>query len=58
LYDVYARCEYRLPDGARLPGDADADASELLDQAQATVRERLDTPLAEIFPPPPRSDQE
>jgi membrane protein len=58
LYDVYARCEYRLPDGARLPGDADAEASLLLDQAQVTVRERLDMPLAEIFPPPLRSDGE
>jgi len=58
LYDVYARCAYRLPDGARLPGDADAGASILLNQAQLAVRERLHAPLAEIFPPPPRSDEE
>ena len=58
LYDVYACCEYRLPDGTRPPGDADAEASMLLDRAQAAVRERLHAPLAEIFPPPPRSDGE
>jgi membrane protein len=56
LYDVYACCEYRLPDGAHIPGGADEGANRLLDKVNAAVRERLHVPLGEIFPPAARSD--
>ena len=55
LYDVYARCGYRLPGGDPLPGE-DAQTTHALDAAAAAVRERLSLPLSEIFPPAARSD--
>jgi len=58
LYDVYSCCEYRLPDGMRLPGAGDERADALLDDANAALRERLRVPLGEIFPPAARSDEE
>lgn len=56
LYDVYARCDYRLPTGAPLPGGIDAGATRLLAGVDAAVRERLRVPLGEIFPLRVRSD--
>ena len=55
LYDVYAACEYRLPDGLPLPGE-EPTVSAVLDEVNADVRERLSRPLSEIFPPPVRSN--
>jgi membrane protein len=61
LYDLYAGSDYRLPSGAPLPGSAgqapDAVASRRLDQVMAELRERMNVPLSEIFPAPPRSNQ-
>jgi membrane protein len=61
LYDLYAGSDYRLPSGAPLPdngGDApDAAASRRLDQVIATLRERMNVPLSEIFPSVARSNQ-
>lgn len=56
LYDVYARCGYRLPSAAPLTGDAAA-ATRALAAAEAAVRERLRVPLSEIFPCPSRSNE-
>ena len=55
LYDVYAACDYRLPGGAPLPGE-EANATQVLESVNAAVRERLERPLSEIFPPEARSD--
>jgi len=57
LYDVYARCGYRLPDAAPLAGDIDASATRVLAAADAALRERLQVTLSEIFPRPPRSNE-
>lgn len=61
LYDLYAASDYRLPSGAALPGSAaeapDAVASRWLDEVIAELRERMNVPLGEIFPPPPRSNE-
>ena len=58
LYDLYAHCAYRLPDGPALPGAADAGAANLLDAANTALRDRLDVPLSEIFPLAERSGSE
>jgi membrane protein len=56
LYDVYSRCDYRLPDGPPLAGDTAA-AAALLDAVKTAVCEHMQVPLSEIFPPAARSDQ-
>jgi membrane protein len=55
LYDVYAACDYRLPDGEPLPGE-EATTTALIDGVNAAVRERFEVPLSEIFPPATRSN--
>jgi membrane protein len=61
LYDLYAHSDYRLPTGAPLPGSdgdaADSVASRRLDEVVASLHERMNVPLSEIFPPLPRSDR-
>jgi membrane protein len=57
LYEVYARCGYRLPDGDALPGE-NARTTQALDAAAGAVREQLSQPLGEIFPPVARSHDE
>lgn len=61
LYDLYARSDYRLPSGAPLPGSdgeaPDSVASRRLDDVVAALRERMNVPLSEIFPPAARSNQ-
>ena len=56
LYDLYTRCQYRLPGGAPLPGDIDAAASQRFNEAGAQLRERLQVPIGEIFATAPRSN--
>ena len=56
LYDVYAQCDYRLPSGPPVPGDIDAEAARVLDDASAAACERMQVPLSEIFPPAARSN--
>jgi membrane protein len=58
LYDVYARCGYRLPNAAPLAGDIDASATRVLAAADAALRERLQVTLGEIFPRPSRSNED
>ena len=58
LYDLFAASTYRLPLG-ELPAGADATlagATRALAAARAALRKALDVALAEIFPPPARSD--
>lgn len=57
LYDVYLRCDYRLPGGAPLPPGPDVNAVMLLDRANAAIRDVLSVPLAEIFAAPARSNE-
>ena len=61
LYDLYAGSDYRLPSGAPLPDNGghapDTVASRRLDQVIATLRERMNVPLSEIFPSVARSNQ-
>lgn len=59
LYDIYAASGYRVPLGESLPGEAataqDTVAAATIERAAIGLRNAMDMPLSEIFPPPVRS---
>jgi len=60
LYDLYAQSAYRLPTGPPLPDSEqalDAGATRMLDAAIASLHDRLNMPLSEIFPLDARSNE-
>ena len=58
LLEIYEEGGYRLPYEASLAPDASLPAAELLTRLATVVRQGLDVPLSEIFPPPARSELE
>jgi len=56
LLDIYEEGSYRLPYDVQLAPDDSPAASDLLNRLAAAVRNGLDVPLSEIFPPPARSE--
>jgi membrane protein len=60
LYDLYAATGYRIPLHEPLPANGgavpDEVATRALDAAADRLRANLEMPLAEIFPPPARSN--
>jgi membrane protein len=55
LIEIYEEGSYRLPDTPELALDEPTAVRELLARLAASVREGLDVPLSEIFPPVARS---
>jgi membrane protein len=58
LIEIYEEGSYRLPDTPELALDEPTAVRELLARLAASVREGLDVPLSEIFPPVARSGTE
>lgn len=58
LLQIYEEGGYRLPFDVRLEPDRGLPAAELLGRLAAAIRDGLDVPLSEIFPPPARSESE
>jgi membrane protein len=56
LLEIYEEGSYRLPDTPELALDEPTAVRELLARLAASVREGLDVPLSEIFPPVSRSE--
>jgi membrane protein len=56
LLEIYEEGSYRLPDDALLAREEPAEVRALLARLAANVREGLEVPLSDIFPPPPRSE--
>jgi len=57
LLEIYEEGSYRLPDDALLAREEPAAARVLLAKLASNVREGLNVPLSEIFPPPARSEE-
>jgi len=58
LLEIYEEGGYRLPYEASFAPDENLPAAELLTRLATVVRQGLDVPLSEIFPPPARSELE
>jgi membrane protein len=56
LLEIYEEGGYRLPYETSFAPDGASPAGELLARLASEVKRGLDVPLAEIFPPAPRSD--
>ena len=56
LLEIYEEGSYRLPNDASIAREEPGQVREMLARLAANVRDGLDVPLAEIFPPPVRSE--